>query len=259
MVVEIDTGCFASTAIPSKDESHNAPAKEHRRWRANDFARNGGQPSSLEPHSNVGWLNAQQRRVLAYVGALGIRGIRPISEAGQFRQTGSFSFSAGAGTALAISRSQRERGFFFAGSEREPKRASSNSTSSLEPTSIIFRMAISCPSWTGGGGHGFMQLGFRNVSDLFHRFINQGAVCPRISGLSRSRVSLLSGSDDNLDALDRIGGGQASLEPIHMGKLGWTVILVLGTTIGADQYFNSGFYTDATITVLQQIRHGFGW
>jgi hypothetical protein len=73
-----------------------------------------------------------------------------------------------------------------------------------------------------------------------------------------ARVSLLSASDGNLHSLDRLKQ-KTSTDATRMGKLGWTVILVLSATVGADQYFNYGGYTDATIAMLRQIEHGFGW
>jgi hypothetical protein len=42
-------------------------------------------------------------------------------------------------------------------------------------------------------------------------------------------------------------------------KLGWAAILVLVAALGADQYLSQGYYTHATLTVLHQIRHSFGW
>jgi hypothetical protein len=44
-----------------------------------------------------------------------------------------------------------------------------------------------------------------------------------------------------------------------MGKLGWTAIGVLVAAYVADQYWNHGYFTDATLTVLRQIRQSFGW
>jgi hypothetical protein len=44
-----------------------------------------------------------------------------------------------------------------------------------------------------------------------------------------------------------------------MGKFSWTAIIVFGAALAADQYWNFGKYTDATLTVLRQIRHSFGW
>jgi hypothetical protein len=44
-----------------------------------------------------------------------------------------------------------------------------------------------------------------------------------------------------------------------MGKLAWTAIFVFGAAFGADQYWNFGKYTDATLSVLRQIRYSFGW
>jgi hypothetical protein len=44
-----------------------------------------------------------------------------------------------------------------------------------------------------------------------------------------------------------------------MGKLAWTAIFVFGAAFAADQYWNLGKYTDATLSVLHQIRYSFGW
>lgn len=44
-----------------------------------------------------------------------------------------------------------------------------------------------------------------------------------------------------------------------MGKVGWTVIIILGAALAADQYWNYGHYTDGAIAVLRQIQHSFGW
>ena len=44
-----------------------------------------------------------------------------------------------------------------------------------------------------------------------------------------------------------------------MGKLAWTAIFVFGAAFAADQYWNFGKYTDATLSVLHQIRYSFGW
>jgi len=44
-----------------------------------------------------------------------------------------------------------------------------------------------------------------------------------------------------------------------MGKLGWTMILVLGAAFAADQYWNYGYYTDGALSMLRNIRGSFGW
>jgi hypothetical protein len=44
-----------------------------------------------------------------------------------------------------------------------------------------------------------------------------------------------------------------------MGKGIWAAIMALGAVVAIDQYFNSGYYTDAALVVLRQIRHSFGW
>jgi hypothetical protein len=44
-----------------------------------------------------------------------------------------------------------------------------------------------------------------------------------------------------------------------MGKLGWTVIIVMGCSIAADQYLNYRYYSDGVLSALRQIRHSFGW
>ena len=44
-----------------------------------------------------------------------------------------------------------------------------------------------------------------------------------------------------------------------MGKLAWTAIIVFGAAFAADQYWNFGKYTDATLSVLGAIRYSFGW
>jgi len=44
-----------------------------------------------------------------------------------------------------------------------------------------------------------------------------------------------------------------------MGKVGISAILVIGAAFAADQYLNYGFYTDATVNVLGQLRRSFGW
>jgi hypothetical protein len=36
-------------------------------------------------------------------------------------------------------------------------------------------------------------------------------------------------------------------------------LFVLGAAVGADQVWNDGYYTDATLEVLRRIRHAFGW
>lgn len=43
-----------------------------------------------------------------------------------------------------------------------------------------------------------------------------------------------------------------------MGKLGWTAIFVLGAAFAADQYWSFGKYTDAALSVLQEIGRSFG-
>jgi len=42
-----------------------------------------------------------------------------------------------------------------------------------------------------------------------------------------------------------------------MGKLGWTAIGILAAAFAADQYWNFGFYTDATLAMLRQMGHSF--
>jgi hypothetical protein len=42
-----------------------------------------------------------------------------------------------------------------------------------------------------------------------------------------------------------------------MGKLSWIAIIILGCA--ADRYLNYGYYTDASLSALRQIRHSFGW
>jgi hypothetical protein len=44
-----------------------------------------------------------------------------------------------------------------------------------------------------------------------------------------------------------------------MDKLGWLAIGVLAAAFAADQYWNFGKYTDATLHVLREIQHSFGW
>jgi hypothetical protein len=44
-----------------------------------------------------------------------------------------------------------------------------------------------------------------------------------------------------------------------MGKLGIAAIVVLAGAVAGDQYWNFGFYTDGTLSALNQIRHSFGW
>jgi hypothetical protein len=44
-----------------------------------------------------------------------------------------------------------------------------------------------------------------------------------------------------------------------MDKLGWTAMGILAAAFAADQYWNHGYYTDATVSVLRQIGHSFGW
>jgi hypothetical protein len=44
-----------------------------------------------------------------------------------------------------------------------------------------------------------------------------------------------------------------------MGKLGWAVVVVLGTAFAADQFWNYGYYTDGVLAILRQVRHSFGW
>lgn len=44
-----------------------------------------------------------------------------------------------------------------------------------------------------------------------------------------------------------------------MSKLGWTATIIVVAAFASDQYLNMGRYTDATLTVLRQIRHSFGW
>ena len=44
-----------------------------------------------------------------------------------------------------------------------------------------------------------------------------------------------------------------------MDKLGWLAIGVFAAAFGADQYWNFGKYTDATLNVLHEIQHSFGW
>lgn len=44
-----------------------------------------------------------------------------------------------------------------------------------------------------------------------------------------------------------------------MDKGIWAAIFALGALVAADQYFNRGYYSDAALTVLRQIRHSFGW
>ena len=46
---------------------------------------------------------------------------------------------------------------------------------------------------------------------------------------------------------------------LGMGKGIWAATIALGAVVAADQYFNSGYYTDAALVVLRQIRHSFGW
>jgi hypothetical protein len=46
---------------------------------------------------------------------------------------------------------------------------------------------------------------------------------------------------------------------MQMGKLGCSVVSLLAALIGADQYLCHGYYTDATILMLRQIRNSFGW
>jgi hypothetical protein len=44
-----------------------------------------------------------------------------------------------------------------------------------------------------------------------------------------------------------------------MGKLGWTVIVVIGCALAADHYWNYGRYTDGAMAMLRHIKHAFGW
>lgn len=44
-----------------------------------------------------------------------------------------------------------------------------------------------------------------------------------------------------------------------MDKLGWAAIGVLAAAFAADQYWNYGYYTDATLAVLRAMKHSFGW
>jgi RimJ/RimL family protein N-acetyltransferase len=44
-----------------------------------------------------------------------------------------------------------------------------------------------------------------------------------------------------------------------MGKFGWAAIAVMVAALVADQYWNSGYYTDAASAMLRQMRHSFGW
>jgi hypothetical protein len=44
-----------------------------------------------------------------------------------------------------------------------------------------------------------------------------------------------------------------------MGKGGWGAIAFFVCAIGADEYLDYGYYTDATLSVLRQIGHSFGW
>ena len=104
---------------------------------------------------------------------------------------------------------QRERGFFFAGSEREPKRASNNSTSSFEPTSIILRMSISCPPWTGRDSAGFTTTWFQ---DCFKRVSSRAAPTTVRSRKARTaerpmQTGLLPPHADTVNAAIQIAAG----------------------------------------------------
>jgi hypothetical protein len=44
-----------------------------------------------------------------------------------------------------------------------------------------------------------------------------------------------------------------------MGKLGWTVVVILCIVVAADRYLNDSYYTDGTLALLRQIQHSFGW
>lgn len=43
-----------------------------------------------------------------------------------------------------------------------------------------------------------------------------------------------------------------------MGRFGWIFISIFCAALAADQYWNYGHYTDAALSMLQQIRTSFG-
>lgn len=44
-----------------------------------------------------------------------------------------------------------------------------------------------------------------------------------------------------------------------MGRFGWAVIFVIAAALAADHYWNYGYYTDTSMTVLQDMKRSFGW
>ena len=44
-----------------------------------------------------------------------------------------------------------------------------------------------------------------------------------------------------------------------MGRFGFAVILVFAAAIGADQYWNYGYYTDGALAMLRHTKDSFGW
>jgi hypothetical protein len=44
-----------------------------------------------------------------------------------------------------------------------------------------------------------------------------------------------------------------------MAKFGWTAVVAVGCLLAADRYWNYGFYTDTTLSVLRQISRSLRW